>query len=117
MLVAVVLAELFWGRRVWCRALCPLGGFYQVLGRVGQVNVRFDREACIHCDACKGACLADPSILDPVLTERDVMVRAGDCMACGACVDACPTHALAFGLGRGGKAPSAARPESESAEA
>ena len=116
-LVAVVLAELFWGRRVWCRALCPLGGFYQVLGRVGQVNVRFDREACIHCDACKGACLADPSILDPVLTERDVMVRAGDCMACGACVDACPTHALAFGLGRGDKAPAAARPESGPAEA
>ncbi len=99
-LLAIVIAELFWGHRVWCRALCPLGGFYEVLGRVGQVNVRINREACIHCNACKQACLADPDILDPVLTERDRIVRAGDCMACGACIDACPTRALSFGIGR-----------------
>lgn len=102
-LLAIVLAELFWGHRVWCRSLCPLGGFYEALGRVGQVNVKFDREACIHCDACKRSCLSDPSILDPLLTERDVIVRAGDCMACGSCVDACPTHALSFSLGRAAK--------------
>ncbi|WP_080797194.1 4Fe-4S binding protein [Arabiibacter massiliensis] len=114
-LLAIVLAELFWGHRVWCRALCPLGGFYQALGRVGQVNVRFDREACIHCDACKQACLADPAILDPVLTERDVIVRAGDCMACGSCVDACPTKALAFGLGRNPKPAPAEEPAAETA--
>lgn len=99
-LAAIVAVELFWGHRVWCRSLCPLGGFYEVLGRVGQVNVKFDRDACIHCDACKRACLSDPAILDPVLTERDSVVRAGDCMACGSCVDACPTRALALGLGR-----------------
>lgn len=102
-LLAIVLAELFWGHRVWCRSLCPLGGFYEALGHVGQVNVKFDRSACIRCDACKSACLSDPAILDPVLTERDVIVRAGDCMACGSCIDACPTRALSFTLGRGAK--------------
>lgn len=100
---AIVAAELFWGHRVWCRALCPLGGFYEAIGRVGVVNTRYDRTACIHCDACRKACLADPSILDPVLTGRDVIVRAGDCMACGSCVDACPTRALSLGLGKGAK--------------
>ncbi|WP_302396143.1 4Fe-4S binding protein [Eggerthella sinensis] len=102
-LAAIVAVELFWGHRVWCRSLCPLGGFYEALGRVGQVNVKLDRDACIHCDACKRSCLADPAILDPVLTERDVIVRAGDCMACGSCIDACPTRALSFTLGRMGK--------------
>ena len=102
-LAAIVAVELFWGHRVWCRSLCPLGGFYEALGRVGQVNVKLDREACIHCDACKRSCLSDPAILDPVLTERDVIVRAGDCMACGSCIDACPTRALSFTLGRVGK--------------
>ncbi len=29
---AIVAAELFWGHRVWCRALCPLGGFYEASG-------------------------------------------------------------------------------------
>ena len=99
-LAAIVLAELFWGHRVWCRALCPLGGFYQALGRVGQLNVRFDHDACIRCDACTRSCLCDPVILEPVLAGRDVIVRSGDCMACGSCIDACPTRALSFGLGR-----------------
>ena len=48
--LAIVLTELFWGYRVWCRSLCPLGGFYEALGRFGQVNVKIDPAACIHCD-------------------------------------------------------------------
>lgn len=102
-LLAIVLAELFWGHRVWCRSLCPLGGFYEALGRVGQVNVKINQDVCIHCDACKHSCLADPAILDPVLDDRDAIVRAGDCMACGSCIDACPTRALSFTLGRTAK--------------
>lgn len=99
-LFAIVLVELFWGHRVWCRALCPLGGFYEAIGRLGQVNVQHNHEACVHCNACKHACLADPIILDPVLASEDVIVRAGDCMACGSCIDSCPTGALSFKLGR-----------------
>ncbi|ANE23237.1 4Fe-4S ferredoxin [Denitrobacterium detoxificans] len=97
-LLAIVLLELFCGHRVWCRALCPLGGFYEALGRVGLVNVTIDHGACIGCDRCKQACLCDPQILDDAVSGVDGMVRAGDCMACGKCVDACPTHALAIGM-------------------
>lgn len=99
-LIAIVAIELFWGHRVWCRSLCPLGGFYEALGRIGLVNVKLNRDACIHCDACRDACLADPIILEPLLAERDAVVRAGDCMACGACIDVCPTRALSFGIGK-----------------
>lgn len=99
-LVAIVIAELFVSRRVWCRALCPLGGLFQVLGRAGQVNVRINHDACVHCGRCEEACLADPVILAPALSGDDIIVRAGDCMACGACVDTCPARALSFSLGR-----------------
>lgn len=99
-LLAIVIAELLVSRRLWCRALCPLGGTFQVLGRAGQVNVAIDHDACIHCDKCAQVCLADPAILAPALAGQDVIVRAGDCMACGACVDVCPTSALRFRLGR-----------------
>lgn len=98
-LVAIVVLELFWSHRVWCRALCPLGGFYEALGRLGFVNVRIDHETCIHCNACKEACLADPEILDPVLADHADFVCAGDCMVCGRCVDACPTKALSIKAG------------------
>ena len=102
-LAAIVVVELLWAPRVWCRSLCPLGGFYEVLGRVGLVNVRIDHDACIDCGLCKKACPADPAILDAPVAGADCMVRAGDCMACGACVEACPTRALAMKLGRPGK--------------
>ena len=99
-LLAVVLVELFWGHRVWCRALCPLGGFYEVVGKVGLVNVAIDHEACISCNKCKKACLCDSEILDAAVAGDDSIVRAGDCMLCGKCIEACPTSALTIKLGR-----------------
>lgn len=69
-LLAIIIAELLVSRRLWCRALCPLGGTFQVLGRAGQVNVAIDHDACIHCDKCTHVCLADPEILAPALAGR-----------------------------------------------
>jgi ferredoxin-type protein NapH len=95
-LVAIILIELFWGHRVWCRSLCPLGGFYQVLGRVGLFSVYFDEATCTHCNSCKEQCLADPEILEPVLDDGALVIRAGDCMLCGACIDVCPVGSLSI---------------------
>jgi len=103
LLVAIVAIEVGFGGRLWCRYLCPLGGFYEALGKLGQANVRINHDACIACDKCKNACLADPAILDPAISGADCIVRAGDCMACGSCVEACPTAALSLRLGKPGK--------------
>lgn len=99
-LAAILLVELFWGHRVWCRAICPLGGFYEVVGKVGLVNVKIDHDTCIGCNKCKRACLCDPEILDAPVAGEDVIVRAGDCMLCGKCIEACPVHALSITAGR-----------------
>lgn len=101
-LVAIVVAELFWGHRVWCRALCPLGGFYQVVGTVGLLSVKISQEACIGCDKCKTACLVDPSVLDAAVAGAEDSVRSGDCMLCGKCVDGCPAGALRIGPAKPG---------------
>lgn len=99
-LLAILLVELFWGHRVWCRSICPLGGFYEIVGKVGMVNVHIDHEACIGCNKCKKACLCDPEILDAAVAGEDSIVRPGDCMLCGKCVEACPTAALSIKPGR-----------------
>ena len=99
-LLAIILVELFWGHRVWCRAICPLGGFYEVIGKVGLVNVHMDHDKCIGCNKCKRSCLCDPEILDDVVEGNATVVCAGDCMLCGKCVEACPTAALSIKPGR-----------------
>ena len=96
-LVAIVVVELFFGHRVWCRSICPLGGMYQVLGTVGLLSVKIDHDACINCDHCKHVCICDPAILDDAVAGSADKVASGDCMLCGACVDTCPTKALRIG--------------------
>lgn len=112
-LVAVLLVDGFGIRRLWCRSLCPLGGFYEAIGRAGLVSVHIDPQSCIHCDQCKAVCLADPVILTPVLEGETRRVKAGDCMACGRCIDVCPPGALRFGLGYGEGAPVDSAPSVE----
>ena len=99
-MLAILLVELFWGHRVWCRAICPLGGFYEAVGKVGLVNVHMDHNKCIGCNKCKRSCLCDPEILDDVVAGNAAVVRAGDCMLCVKCVEACPTGALFVKPGR-----------------
>jgi ferredoxin-type protein NapH len=94
LLFALVLVELFWGRRIWCRSLCPVGALYEAAGRWGLFKVRIDHAACTGCRRCQKDCLASPEILDPPITGESDYVRAGDCMRCGACIDACPEGAL-----------------------
>ncbi len=97
-LLAIVIVELFWGHRVWCRSLCPLGGFYQLLGAVGLASVKIDYDACISCNKCKKACLCDPDILSAAIAGESDRVASGDCMLCAKCVDACPVNALHVGV-------------------
>ncbi|WP_254119030.1 NapH/MauN family ferredoxin-type protein [Bacillus sp. FJAT-29790] len=91
---AIVLFELLVSKRGWCRYFCPLGGFYQSIGKAGVFKVQFDHDACVGCDKCRSVCFADPGILEPGIFRESKYVIAGDCSLCGACVDHCPFDAL-----------------------
>ena len=93
-LAGIIVLELFWAPRIWCRSLCPLGGFYQLFGRIGLFRPHLDLAKCTHCEKCKAACIVDPVILDPALEGETSRVWAGDCMRCGACIDACPEKCI-----------------------
>ena len=75
--------------RPFCQYLCPLGAIYGWFNRFSLVQIRWEKDACTSCMACKKACPVD-------LPPEQISVSA-ECIKCGKCVDACQAGCLKFG--------------------
>lgn len=98
--LAIFLFDLLVAADGWCGHLCPVGAFYGALGRVSVLRVAAPRRAaCDDCMDCFAVC-PEPQVIVPALkgerTGQGPVILAGDCTACGACVDACPERVFRF---------------------
>lgn len=85
----IVLAELLFSRRAWCRSLCPTGALLGGLGVFASLRVRKEDAPCLSdCAACARAC---PMALDPSRA-----ISQAECMNCAACISACPASLLSL---------------------
>lgn len=85
--LAVFLLSLF-GRRFWCRCVCPSGALFSAanLLRIGQRKVD---KTCIDCHRCIEICPFDA-------VREDHTTRTANCTFCQTCGGVCPPGAIQF---------------------
>lgn len=94
----LLLIEVFFIRRAWCRYACPIGLTYGFVGATSPVKVQWDASRCLHEGNCRSVCLV-PHVLEFTIKNRahDSVLDAGpDCTRCGMCLEACLPGALSF---------------------
>ncbi len=98
--LAVIVAVEYALPRIWCRALCPLGALYGLVGRRGLFRVRLDAEKLDHepCGQCTASCPMGIDVLAEFAAKKRRSIVHQGCTRCGACVDVCPREVYHLGF-------------------
>lgn len=92
----LLLFEIFYSKRAWCRYFCPVGVSYDLIGYLSPLRIKWDKENCSNCKRCQKVCLVPFVLTDCVNKGISDYVNSGSCTRCGLCVDICDDEALSF---------------------
>ncbi len=101
-ILAIFLLDLLVSKRAWCGHLCPMGAFYNLLGRASLVRVTAAQRAdCNDCMDCYAVC-PEPQVIRPALkgAEHNIgpVILDANCTNCGRCIDVCSKDVFRFGV-------------------
>jgi ferredoxin-type protein NapH len=97
--VAVFLLDFAISQRAWCGKLCPVGAFYNLVGKFNLIKINaIDREKCDDCMDCYQVC-PEPQMLKPVLKNetKSTLINDSACTNCGRCIDVCEPKVFKIG--------------------
>jgi ferredoxin-type protein NapH len=89
----VAILILLWAvtvERPFCRAICPLGAAWGLLGRVSLFRMSVS-PSCISCGKCGKVC--------PMGIEIYREPFSPECIRCGRCIEECPVDAISHSVG------------------
>jgi ferredoxin-type protein NapH len=92
--LVVFLFDLFAVKNGFCGHVCPLGGFYSLIGRFGFLRVAYDKDKCTTCMKCIEIC-PEKQVLHMV-GKQSGAVLSGECTSCGRCIEVCSDDAVKF---------------------
>lgn len=95
-MLIIFLFDLFVLKHGWCGHICPLGGFYSILGKFSLIRVHHLEENCTLCMKCKVVC-PEVQVLHMVGKES-LPVLSGECTNCARCIEVCDDDALEFSI-------------------
>ena len=94
-MIVIFLFDLFVLKNGWCGHICPLGGFYSLIGRFSLLRVHHNSEKCTACMKCKVVC---PEIQVLHMIDKSSEPVLQECTLCARCIEVCEDDALNFEL-------------------
>lgn len=88
------------GRRAWCRHLCPIGALLSIFSKFSSTRFRLTSEDCSGCGRCTRVCDMEIDVAGEL--ERYGEVQSTSCIVCFKCSDVCPEEALSYTMKRPG---------------
>lgn len=95
-MLIIFLFDLLVLKNGWCGHICPLGGFYALVGRFSLIRVYHDERQCTLCMKCKEVC-PEHQVLHMVGKES-ASVLMGECTNCARCIEVCTDEAMRFSI-------------------
>ena len=95
-MLVIFLFDLFILKNGWCGHICPLGGFYSLVGSKSLIRVNHDKDKCTVCMKCKEVCPENQVLF--MIGKSSEQVLDSVCTNCGRCVEVCDDDALNFSI-------------------
>ena len=85
------------GNRFWCRFLCPLRAYMEIIANRSPPLVIEATEKCIACGTCTQECQMGIDVQRFALNQEALHNQNSSCIQCGICISVCTLDVLSIG--------------------